>query len=147
VSVFKCFSALWVSILVYSFLSAFFGASSFSSVEAVFAEKDRLVENLEDLRMINQELSGSLAALQYDSDTIAVYARELGYGTRNERFVRIVGVPAAAKKSLSAGRQILPVFPQFVPDKTIHIISLAAGLITLLLLFVFGHKKRKIEIN
>jgi hypothetical protein len=101
------------------------------------------MENMEDLKMINQELEGSLNALQYDSDTIAVYARALGYGSQNERFIRITGLPSVVKKRLSAGRQILPIIPQFVPDKTIHIISILAGLVTLLLSIVFGGRKKE----
>lgn len=142
-TMFKCFTAVWVSIIIYSFLSAFFGASGFSSYETVSAEKERLIENLEDLKMINAELGGSLDALQYDSDTIAVYARELGYGTPNERFIRIAGLPPVTKKKLSAGRQILPVIPDFVPDKTIHIISILGGLLVLLLLIIFDLRKKK----
>jgi cell division protein FtsB len=144
-SVLKCFTAVWVSIILYSFLSAFLGASSFSSYETVFAEKDRLEYNLEELKTINQELGGTLAALQYDADTLAVYARELGYGTQNERFIRIAGLPAASQKKVSAGKQIFPVFPEFIPDKTIHIISILAGFLTLFLLIIFGEKKEMKE--
>ncbi|MDR2900067.1 MAG: septum formation initiator family protein [Treponema sp.] len=145
-SISKCFTALWVSIIIYSFLSAFFGASGFSSYDAFVAEKERLTENMEDLQLINQELGGTFDALQYDSDTIAVYARELGYGTKNERFIRIAGLPSSVKRSLSAGKQILPIIPQYVPDRIIHMISFLAGVITLILFVVAdARKKRMIE--
>lgn len=100
---------------------------------------------MEDLIIINQELESSFAAVQHDADTIAVYARELGFGTPNEHFIRIVGLPAAAKKALSAGQQILPQIPQFVPEETIHIVSVLAGLVTLLLLMVFDIRKKRIQ--
>jgi cell division protein FtsB len=143
-SVFKCLTAVWVSVIIYAILSAFFGASGFSAYEAVFTEKERLADNLEDLQEINQQLNGSFAALQYDSDTIAVYARELGYGAPNEHFIRISGLPSVIKKSVSAGQQILPVFPTFIPDKIIHITSIVGGLFTLLLFIVFDMKKKKL---
>ena len=141
---FKCFTAVWVSIIIYSLLSAFFGAASFSAYEAVSSERDRLAKNMEDLKTINRELEGSLAALQYDSDTIAVYARELGYGTRDERFIRVVGLPVTTKKRVTAGQQILPLIPEPVPDRSIHIISLFAGLFTLILFFTADLRKKKI---
>jgi cell division protein FtsB len=142
-TVLKCFTAFWVSIIIYSLLSAFLGASSFSSYDMIFSEKERLIKNVENLKMINQELGGSLSALQYDSDTIAVYARELGYGASNERFIRITGLPTSLKKGLSAGSQILPSSPNFVSDKIIHIIAILAGCITLFCLIVFGKKMDK----
>ncbi len=144
-SVFKFFTAAWVSIFVYSLLSAFLGTSSFSSYEMIFAERERLIKNMEDLKAINQELEGSFAALQYDSDTIAVYARDLGYGTPNERFIRITGFPAAVKKRVTAGQQILPNDPQSVPNKTIHIIAFFAGFFTLMMQLILGLRKKKAE--
>jgi cell division protein FtsB len=141
-SIFKCFAAVWVSVVVYSILSLFFGASSFSTYEAVSSERDRLVENMEVLKMINQELVGTFNALTYDSDTIAVYARVLGYGARDERFIRIVGLPSVVQNQQNAGLQIIPFIPRAIPDKTIRIISFFAG-VAALLFMVFGQRKKE----
>ncbi len=146
-NVFKCFTAVWVSIIIYSLLSAFFGAASFSAYEVISSERDRLAKNMDDLRAINRDLEGSLTALQYDSDTIAVYARELGYGTRDERFVRIVGLPVTSKKRVTAGQQVLPLIPEPVSDKNIHIISLFAGVFTLVLFFAADLRKKRMRKN
>ncbi len=144
-SILKCFTAVWVSIIIYSFLSAFFGAAGLSSSRLLMTERDRLSENMEKLQIINHELSGSVSALRYDSDTIALYARELGYGAQNERFIRIAGLQSVNKKSLSAGRQIIPAVPASLSDRTIHIVSFSAGMLTFLLLIVFGRRRANNE--
>ena len=142
-SVFKCFTALWVSIIIYSVLSAFLGAASFSSYKALTAERDRFANNMENLKNINRDLEGSVDALLYDSDTISVYARELGYGAEDERFVRIVGLPVASKKSVAAGSQIVPVKPDFIPDRDLRIISAFAGIFTLIIFIAADLRKRR----
>jgi hypothetical protein len=88
---------------------------------------------MEELKHINSSLGGTIDSLRYDSDTIAVYARELGYGTREERFIRIVGLPSSSKKRVSAGQLLLHSLYQAIPDKTLRLVSVFCSL----LLFVF----------
>jgi cell division protein FtsB len=130
----KYIISLWTAAAVYSVFSLFFGTMGFSAQRQLGMERDRQRTNLEELRRINQDLEGAMDALRYDSDTIAVYARELGYGSEQEHFIRIVGLSGAKKQRITAGQMIIPRMPDTVPHNTIRIISLSAGLAVLICL-------------
>jgi cell division protein FtsB len=119
---------LWVSLVVYSGLSLFSGAMGFSAYEQMIRERDGQKRNLEVLQELNRELKGDTDALLYDSDTIAAYARELGYGKADERFVRIVGLSNRRKQNHDPGRIITAAKPEFMTGADIRFISLACGL-------------------
>jgi hypothetical protein len=113
---------------VYALFSLFSGTMGFSAYKQLSLERDKQRANMEALQQINKELEGAMDALRYDSDAIAVYARELGYGSEDEHFIRIVGLPGAKKQRIMAGQLILSRVPEALPDRTIRIISISAGL-------------------
>jgi cell division protein FtsB len=119
---------IWVSIAVYSALSLFSGAIGFSAYDQMLRERDRQKRNLEVLQELNRKLKGDTDALLYDSDTIAAYARELGYGKSEERFVRIVGLSNRRKQNHDPGRIFIAAKPEFMAQADIRSISLACGL-------------------
>jgi hypothetical protein len=99
-------------------------------------ERDKQLSNIEALKELNQELEGAMNALKYDSDTIMVYARELGYGTAPEHFVRIVGLGGARKQRATAGQITVPRTPDSIPDRVLWFLAIAAGAVVLFLLSI-----------
>ncbi|MDR2186212.1 MAG: septum formation initiator family protein [Treponema sp.] len=133
-SAFKYLAALWTAAAVYSILSIAAGNMGISAYNQLKLERDKQRANLETLKTINRQLEGDMDALRYDSDAIAVYARDLGYGLANERFVRIVGLGGVKKQRTMPGRLVIPGYPGALSNKTLRISSLCAGLAVLLLL-------------
>jgi cell division protein FtsB len=134
---------LWTATAVYALLSVFFGTMGISAYNQLITERDREAANLETLRHINRKLEGNLDALRYDSDTLAVHARELGYGSAGERFVRIVGLGIPAPR-IVPGHTISAVKPSGVSDYTIRIISLGSGFFLLVCMILYDcFRKRK----
>jgi len=88
----KYLFALWTGILIYALFSVLFGAGGLSAYRQLQAELVRQEANIESLIMINSELENTVNSLLYDRDTLAVFAREQGYASRQERFIRIVGL-------------------------------------------------------
>jgi cell division protein FtsB len=119
--------SVWVAVAVYGFASITFGRTGILAMRRLEAERDRLSANMDRLRAINGELELSVVALRSDADTISVHARELGYGRDDERFVRIVGVPAAGNRAATAGNIVAAVRPDGVSAGTLRIISALAG--------------------
>jgi cell division protein FtsB len=119
---------LWVSIVVYSALSLFSGAVGFSVYDQLLKEKEKQARNLVLLQEINRELEGEAEALLYDFDTITAYARELGYGKPEERFIRIVGLPGRRNQHHDPGKIVKAEIPDFMAESDIRFISLACGL-------------------
>ncbi|MDR2101392.1 MAG: septum formation initiator family protein, partial [Treponema sp.] len=93
---------------------------------------------METLKVINKELETTKDALLYDRDTLLSYAKDLGYGEEEERFIRIVGLGNTKKQRTSPGQAVLTVPPEFIPDQTLKIIALCAGLTVFLCLAIFG---------
>jgi cell division protein FtsB len=119
---------IWISIVIYSGLSLFSGAIGFSAYDQMLRERDRQKRNLVFLQELNRKLKGDTDALLYDSDTIAAYARELGYGKSEERFVRIVGLSNRRKQNHDPGQIISAAKPESMTESDIRFISLGCGL-------------------
>ncbi|MDR2028479.1 MAG: septum formation initiator family protein [Treponema sp.] len=124
----KYIIAPWAAAVVYSLFSLFSGTMGFSAYTQLSTERDKQQANMEALQGINKDLEGLMDALRYDSDTLSVYARELGYGSEEERFIRIVGLAGAKKQRILAGQIIRPRTPDSIPDRAIRIFSLSIGL-------------------
>jgi cell division protein FtsB len=139
----KCLLALWLSIAVYSTASFTIGPAGIFAYYRAREGLDRLRTNMEDLKAINRGLEGTMDALRYDSDTIMVYARELGYGDPGERFIRIVGLPSTAKKRIAAGQLILYTKPGTVSDRTLRVFSLSLGVLLFIVLSVLDYLKKR----
>jgi cell division protein FtsB len=119
----------WTAIVVYTCAAVFNGSSGLVPYRELLREREKLLANLEKLQQTNHELEGTMDALLYDSETIRVKARELGYGRGEERFVRIVGLPSARNRPLRAGFVMSAGQPFFTPDRTIQLAALCAALI------------------
>jgi cell division protein FtsB len=138
----KYLLALWLSIAVYSAASFTLGPMGIFAYRRANGDLERLKTNMEELKAVNRGLEGTMDALRYDSDTIRVYARELGYGDPEERFIRIVGLPGASKKRVAAGQLLLYTKPAMIGDRTLRILALASGVLVLVLLSLAEHIKK-----
>jgi hypothetical protein len=76
-------------------------------------------------------------SLLYDKDTLAVYAREQGYASSNEKFMRIVGLGVNQKNKTFPGKVITVAEPQYVPERTIVMIAFCSGASIFLCMVVF----------
>jgi cell division protein FtsB len=141
----KYLVSLWVAVLVYASFSLLAGATGLSAYKQLAAEREKQRANLESLRALNRELEGTKDALLYDSDTIAVYAHELGYGAGEERFIRIVGLPGIKEKQIEAGRVVSAGKEEAVPVKTIGIAALGSALGVLACFFVVEFLKKQLN--
>jgi cell division protein FtsB len=124
----KYLFALWAGVLIYASLSVLFGSMSISAQRQLEREQRKQEANLESLKMINQSLEEITNSLLYDIDTLAVYAREQGYASRDERFARIVGLGVNLTNRTQAGTVVVAAGPQYTPDRTLRIIALCTGI-------------------
>ena len=137
----KYLFALWAGVLVYALLAFTFGAKGLSAYQQLQSEHSQQTANIENLRLINRELENTMNSLLYDRDTLAVFAREQGYATRQERFIRIVGLGGYQKTRTSAGELLIAASPQHIPDKIMIIIAFCTGMTILLCMVAFDLMK------
>jgi cell division protein FtsB len=133
----KYLFSLWAGVLIYASLFLVFGAKGFSAQRQLETEQKKQETNIESLKMINQELEETMNSLLYDKDTLSVYAREQGYASSQERFIRIVGLGVGQKNKTIPGKVIAADEPQYAPDKTIMMIAFCAGASIFLCMVVF----------
>jgi cell division protein FtsB len=133
---FKYLIALWAAIAVYGVLSLLTGAVGFSAHRQLLADREEQWANMKKLRLTNEELENIKNSLLYDRDTLTVYARDLGYGKKDERFIRIVGLGGMKNPHTSAGRILRAGRPDFIPDRMLKIAALCAGLAIFALLLI-----------
>jgi len=133
----KYLFSLWAGVLIYASLTFMFGAKGISAQQQLEVEMQKQQANIEYLAMINRELEGTINSLLYDKDTLAVYAREQGFASDQERFIRIVGLGVSQKNNVSPGRVIIASEPQFYPDQSLMIIAFCAGASILICMAVF----------
>ncbi|GHV61048.1 hypothetical protein AGMMS49587_04160 [Spirochaetia bacterium] len=132
----KYLIALWTAVAVYAAVSVFAGAVGLSAYEDLKTEREKQLANMETLGLINEELENSKNALLYDRDTITVYARDLGFGERDEKFVRIVGLGGSQRRHTAPGQIVTAVKPVAMSDRLISIIAICAGLAVLVALLI-----------
>jgi cell division protein FtsB len=118
----------WAAAAVYALSSMYAGTAGIYPYRELLKEREKILDNLEELEAVNQKLEGSADALLYDSETIKIQARELGYGAANEGFIRIVGLPGVQNRELRAGNIVSATKPDSIPDTTLRIIALLSGL-------------------
>jgi cell division protein FtsB len=124
----KYLLALWAVVAFYSLTSVFTGSGGFQAYHELSMEWDKQKSNIMSLREKNHELAGLRDALLYDSDTIALYARELGFGREDETFIRIVGFEEKIKQPLAPGEIPSIVKPEYTPDRLLRIIAFCTGM-------------------
>jgi hypothetical protein len=106
-------------------------------------ELRRQEANITTLRRINSELGDMKDALLYDEETIALYARELGYGREDETFIRIVGLDKKMKVRIDPGELIPVIKRAHNPDLVLKIIACSIGLGVLFLMELAGQLNRR----
>ena len=137
----KYLFALWAAVLIYASLSFISGAGGLSAFRQLERERIKQEENIEALKQINRELEDTMYSLLYDKDTLAVYARELGFASGQEQFIRIVGLGMNQKAQNSAGEVLVAAEPQYTQNRTIRIIAFCTGITTLLCMALFDALK------
>ena len=123
----KYLFSLWAGVLLYALLFLVFGTRGISAQYQLEEEQKKQEENIEILKSINSELANTMNSLLYDKDTLALYAREQGYASGREQFIRIVGLGVNPKNRIMEGRVIAAAEPQHTPDRTLIIISFCTG--------------------
>jgi len=127
----------WTAVVVYTFFSFVLGQNGLYARKHLEMERQRLLENQQRLEYARDDFIKTKDTLVYDQDALSVYTRQLGYGTGDEKFVRIKGLGVAVNANMPAGQVLYAAAPAFVPDKTIKLISAFFGL-TVLIFFLIN---------
>jgi len=126
----------WTAVVVYTFFSFFLGQNGLYARKHLEAERQRLTENQKVLDQTQQDFIKTRENLKSDGDMLSVYARQLGYGTEDEQFIRIKGLSVAINPPMPVGQVMYAVSPEFVSDTVIKVISICFALAVLLFFLI-----------
>jgi len=140
-NVVKYVFALWAGVLIYTLLAFSFGSKGMSAYRQLQGEMARQEANIENLQLINRELENTMNTLLHDEDTLAVFARELGYATSHERFIRVVGLGGYQQTRTTSGEVVFAVSPQYIPNLILRIIAFFMGITILVCMIAFDFMK------
>jgi cell division protein FtsB len=127
--IFKYLFGIWTAIAVYTILSFIGGPKGITAYNFLLSEKDRQIANTKELEINKNNLL-------YDHDTLLVHARKMGYSYEDDKFIRIVGLGSNLNTPAVTGNVYFSQTPDFMPDKSIKIASLCAGLFVFAFLFM-----------
>ena len=134
----KYLFAVWAGVLIYAALTLFFGAKGVYAQYQLEKEYKKQEENIETLGLINRKLKDFMNSLMYDEDTLLVYAREQGYASSRERFIRIVGLGVNQQQSVTnPGTVVIIAEPQYIPNRIFVVIAFCVGLAILIPAVIF----------
>jgi len=134
--IFKYLIGVWTALAVYTLFSFLSGPKGLAAYNYLLSEKERQWENINELETINEDLENTRNNLLYDDDTLTVYARQMGYGQEDERFVRIVGLGNIKTAPAVTGTVYAAQNPEFIQDKSIKITALCVGLVIFAFFFM-----------
>ena len=123
-------------------LSLILGPRGISAYNQLQIEQSKQLNNIENLKLINRELENTRNSLLYDKDTLAVFAREQGYASRQERFIRIVGLGGNQKVKTPIGEVVVAAEPQYIADQTLRIIAFCTGITIFICIIFFDFLRR-----
>ncbi|HHU36618.1 MAG TPA: septum formation initiator family protein [Treponema sp.] len=131
---------LFLGTLIYSLLSFSAGPKGFWPFSQLEVEYTRINQNLETLQNINGSLEARLANLTSDSDTISVYAHELGYIHEGEKLIKLAGFTGGIDRTLYSGSALESRIPQYVPEWICKITGILFGLLSFFVMDLFKRK-------
>jgi len=143
--IFKYLIGVWTAAAVYTVLSFLGGPSGLSAYNYLLSEREHQLDNIKNLEIINEELEKTKNNLLYDSDSLMVYARQLGYGYEDERFVRIVGLGSMKNPPAVSGKVYSAYSPEVIADKYIKIAAICAGFLAFAFLFILEFFESKFQ--
>ena len=128
---------LWVGIIIYCALSISIGPKGLFAYNQLDTENERKLKNIEVLTGINEDLANTKDILVNDRSNFHIYARELGFASPGEHFIRIIGLKGIQKPLHAAGTVISPIRPDYIPDIILQIFSFFMGFTMLLSMVVY----------
>ncbi|MDR0689781.1 MAG: septum formation initiator family protein [Spirochaetaceae bacterium] len=134
---------LWGTVTLYTLSPVFTGDSGLPAYHELSIERDKQKLTIETLKEKNRELEGFRDALLYDSDTVAVYARELGFGRDDEVFIRIVGFDERLKQPIAPGEVTRVLRKAHTADRLLRIITFCTGMGSIILVGIFDFLRRR----
>lgn len=112
----KLLNTIFIGMLVYVMLSVFVGKQGIWAYAQLQEYKVLITSNIKNLQDINEKITIDKKTMLNDDDTIAAYARSMGFIYDNENLVKITGIPVFSNAVYETGAKINPPQIIYMPD-------------------------------
>ncbi|WP_319562252.1 septum formation initiator family protein [Marispirochaeta sp.] len=137
--------SLYIGFVAASLVCFLYSPSGLLAHRQLLSDVARLETNLQELKVLHQELTGEFESLRRSSRTVILRARDLGFAQSNETFLMLEELTRKPQNYYSVGRIIVPRSGR-QPRSTA---SLLAGIVTMaaafLLIALFSNPQRRAE--
>ena len=114
-------------------MNLFFGSTGLWAEAQLIKQRNKLAQNVTEIKKINDELSLEYTSLLKDSDVIASYARKLGFVREGEHIVRFTGGLKMNEKIYSAGSYYECENIQYIPEWICKVLGLSVFFLCMIL--------------
>ena len=119
-------AAVYIAFMTYGVELYVWGDHGILAYKDLAVYKQRLVQNIEELKRTGANLRREAESLQYSAETVALYARKLGYFDSDERHLRVEGMKLQ-KDYFVVGELVKPYSRSEIDRTVFRIIALLAG--------------------
>lgn len=123
---------VFITALVYTFLSCFFGPKGLYSQRFLENQRDVLINHIELIKQTGLELDVFIQNLTADPETIEVFAHDLGYIRDNERIIKLTGFSSGVRNNFEHGSLMSLKKASFISDYLCKTIAFSLGILTAL---------------
>lgn len=139
--------AVGAAIIMSATITFIFGSKGVISCNEMTLQIEKLQANNKALEYTYDRLNKIKNALEKgDKDIIAMYARELGFVSKNEQLMRIVGLHESRQQLPDAGR-LITVSRPYTQNAVFFAVGLFTGIITFILSLLFLGQKHIYSIS
>ena len=135
-SIFKYLIGIWTAIVVYTLFAFLAGPKGLFAYNFLLSEKERQMDNIRELGILNEDLERVKNNLIFDQDTLLVQARQMGYASEDERFIRIVGLSNVLSAPAETGIVYSAHIPEYFSEQNIKIAAISIGFLLFAFLFM-----------
>jgi len=130
---FAVLSAIYVVFMLYNLQMYIWGEQGLLAYQDLENYKQKLEENLESLDIVHENLKGEFESLKGNTETIALYARELGYYQEKERQI-IIEQMDLEQSHYVVGEIVKPYRRKRVDNRLFGIVAVLFGVTAYLML-------------
>ncbi|GMO19625.1 MAG: septum formation initiator family protein [Spirochaetaceae bacterium] len=121
--------AHWIALIFYAAASFFYGSMGLGAYKKLEEGRIRQIENIAELRRMNDALRAEKEALSYDAETITQEAINIGYGRDGETYIHIEGFHDSRSHKAEPGEVFKPSELEAVEDEVIKIYAIGIFII------------------
>lgn len=156
---FRFLIAVFFGTLFYTLISLVGGEDGLLSMRQLEAQRERLSENTASIEKIHDTLTSEEDALENDPDTIAAYARKLGYvriedpaadggaGESPERLIKVKGLAVKESQVFDTGTVLKHTEPRYIPEWICKVFGACVMALSYFLLLLFDIQRGYIGIE